>query len=136
MLMTSELVLFYKDDFCSVVFDPVNQSVITTRNGYPNDEKLKKSLNQSLACIQQYQCPNIISDIRQVKGTWTATNDWIANDWFPRAIKAGLKNIAYIYPPDVFGQFAIQDLIKKTPHYTSQVFKDPTDAKTWINSLA
>jgi hypothetical protein len=134
--MTSELVLFYQDDFCRVEYDPSNKIVITTRNGYPNDEKLKKSLNQSLACIQEFNCPNIISDTRKVKGTWTASNEWIANTWFPKAIQAGLKNIAFIYPPDIFGQFAIQDLIKKTPHYTSQIFKDLPEAKTWFKSLS
>jgi hypothetical protein len=133
--MTSELVLFYQDDFCRVEYDQANKVVISTRNGYPSDEKLKKSLNQSLACIQKYNCPNIISDTRKVKGTWTSANEWIAKDWFPRAIQAGLTNIAFIYPPDIFGQFALQDLIKKTPHYTSQVFKDMPSAEAWIKSI-
>lgn len=134
--MTSELVLFYQDDFCKVEYDPLGKIVTTTRNGYPNDEKLKKSLNQSLACIQEFKCLNIISDTRKVKGTWTASNEWIANIWFPKAIQAGLKNIAFIYPPDIFGQFAIQDLIKKTPHYTSQIFKDLPEAKAWLKNVS
>jgi hypothetical protein len=68
-LMTRELILFYKDDFCSVEYDQLHKAVITTRNGYPSDEKLKKSLNQSLACIQTYHCLNIISDTCKVKAT-------------------------------------------------------------------
>jgi len=124
-----------KDDFTELLIDKKNKILMSKRFGYPTEEKVKKSLENSLELIEKYSITKIITDLRQVKGTWTMATDWVAQNWFPRAIKAGLKYIAYIYPPDVFGQFSLKNLIKKSENYTLQVFKDLNKAYDWLISI-
>ena len=132
--MFPDLTLLYKDDFITIKYDKTNNCLVTARQGYPNVDAVKNSLNKTLGYIQQYKCNKIISDMRSIKGTWTASNEWIGKEWMPKAIAAGLKYVAYVYPPDVFGQFALQDLIKKNSQYSLQIFKDPQEARSWVLS--
>ncbi|SDJ97136.1 hypothetical protein SAMN05421823_101553 [Catalinimonas alkaloidigena] len=136
MSAVSTLTRFYADDFVTIQYDEAHQCIVTSRHGYPSDEKIKLSLNKSLELLKLKKSRKIISDMRGIKGTWTGSNAWIAQHWMPQAIEAGLRYVAYIYPPDVFSQFALQDLIKKNDHYTLQIFKSLEEAEAWMNEVA
>ncbi len=133
--MNSEFTLFYQDEFIDIYYHKAEKLIYTIRKGYPSEDKIKHSLNKTLELLQKEHFPKIISDMRAIKGTWTMTNSWIGSVWMPQAIAAGLKYVAYIYPPDVFSQFALQDLLRRNDQYTMQIFNNLEDAKKWLDSM-
>lgn len=133
--MNAEFTLFYQDEFIDIYYHKTEKYIYTLRKGYPSDEKIKLSLNKTLELLEKEHFTKIISDMRAIKGTWTMSNSWIGNVWMPKAIAAGLKNVAYIYPPDVFSQFALQDLVRRNDQYTMKLFNNPDEAQQWIQSV-
>lgn len=124
----------YKNEFSEFLIDNNSNILLVRRLGYLTDKKIKDSLERTLLEIKERKCTKIMSDMQEIKGTWTSTNDWIAKDWFPRALAEGMQFIAYVYSPDIFAKFALNDLVKKLQNGTMQIFKDFDEAYNWINN--
>ncbi|WP_338790010.1 hypothetical protein V9L05_05040 [Bernardetia sp. Wsw4-3y2] len=88
-------------------------------------EQLKKN-NTSL----------ILNDNRKITGAWDEANEWIANEWMPKAIEIGVRKFAHIISDDIFDQLSaefMQDNSKKVEgEFQMRLFDNLEEAEEWL----
>jgi hypothetical protein len=120
--------------FLSIEFDNQNKWVYNNWKGYQSYENVMAGANACIEIIQQYKCPCLLNDNRQVVGPWDHATDWIANDWTPRALKAGMKYFAHVVDKQTLAAMSAEEMHRKVGTvFEMKVFDNMEAAKAWLN---
>ena len=65
-----------------------------------------------LEALPMFRCSKVLNDNSNVVGIWTPSAAWVAEDWFPRMLIAGLKKFAWIYSPSAFSQISTNEVLR------------------------
>ena len=87
----------------------------------------------TLAFLRENSSSYMLNDNRHVVDSWSATNDWIAQNWMPQALVMGLKHFAHIVSPGIFGQASAAEMITRVgSQFEMRLFEDVEKAKAWL----
>lgn len=99
-------------------------------------DKVKQGALLGLEKIEEHKTPIFLNDNRELKGAWDGANDWIANEWIPKAIVAGLKKFAHIVPEDIYAQLSAEFMKDNTEEvkdtFQMMIFEDEEKAIAWL----
>lgn len=134
-----ELELISKKENGSSHYERAKKIVHYNFLGLVNIPLTKEIFNETMEFAKNNQIIGSFTDITTLKGTFTALNDYFATDYMPFMLKQGLKCSAIVLPPDIFTQFAANDLAKRSGKYEANVFelrnfKDLKEAYAWVES--
>lgn len=99
---------------------------------YPKEEDVKEGSYKILDAIEEYKVSQLLVSHQEIKGTWTNINEWVRTEWSPKAVQAGIQNIAIVYSEDVFAKFALNDMVKNANSDFLSIFGTLEDAKEWL----
>ena len=103
--------------------------------GYITVEQVIEGASFYLQKLRETPSPKLLNDNRQLVGSWTAANDWIAQEWEPHAITAGLKWFALVVSPGTFAQLSAEAMSQRLSlGIETRVFEDIDQAKKWLHS--
>lgn len=106
--------------------------------GYVTVDEVKKAANAGLDLFlkQNGACKKMLNSNEKLEGSWDEANDWIANDWMPRALGGGLKFFAHVVSPDVFAQMSSENMEQNFQEagFTMRTFGSTQDAIHWLKS--
>lgn len=97
-------------------------------------ETYKMVFNKALIFFQEHKAINLLSDIRNEGVVSPTTSRWVQEEILTKAYKSGLKKIAIIMDTDVFKEFYIENIRKKTTEETLQSFDSYENANAWLKS--
>jgi hypothetical protein len=125
--------------FYEASYDQSNDWVLSDWTGYVTTEEVKKAANAGLELFQSYggKCKKMLKSNEKLQGSWDEANEWIANDWMPRALGGGLKYFAHVVSPDIFAQMSAESLEQnfKEAGFTMRTFGSMADAQNWLRSM-
>lgn len=82
-------------------------------------------------------CPKLLNDHRDLTGDFSDANSWIEEVWTPLIITAGLRYIAQVLSPDIFGQLAIENLQMRIGDLLHiHLFDELDAAQHWLREQA
>ncbi len=108
---------------------------------YLSVAQVKEGALLGLEKIKEHQATKILNDNTGLEGTWDEANDWIAQEWMPKAIEAGLLQFAHVLAKDMFGQLAAEfmqdnaekiNAEKKQNEFQLCMFEDIESAEKWL----
>ncbi len=88
-----------------------------------------------LSLIKEKEQSKLLNDNRQLIGVWDEANDWLANEWMPQVIQAGLSKFAHIYSKDFYANLSaefLEDNAKKIGGFEIKLFDDEQKAVDWL----
>ena len=124
----------YDANNATLTFDDKNEILIGTWDGFISENDFIDILNKALLIIKERKARFWIADNRKLKVFTKAVQDYIASEWVPRALQAGVKKLAVITSENVFAkqsEKATLDKLKKTPDFIG-TFQSIEDAKEWF----
>ncbi len=86
----------------------------------------------------EHQFKKYLNDNRTVKGGWDVLNVYLANDWAPRMILAGVKYYATLNSPEIFAQLS-SELMEENVNeigLTMRNFSNPDEAVAWLKNCS
>jgi hypothetical protein len=102
-------------------------------NGFVSENDYKEGLNKMIDFYIEKKVSKWIANLSKMEAISPELQEWANNDWFPRALKAGVQYMAIIVPEDVFNQFAVENIMTKVGEaLTTHYFSNVDDAKKWI----
>ncbi len=87
---------FYGEKDCIVYWDEDNQWIYTDWKNQPSVTTVKTGCEEMLKLLVEKKAAKILNDNSNIIGSWSASSQWVAEDWFPRIIAAGLKKFAWV----------------------------------------
>jgi len=128
--------IYYNKKFLTIEYLEDIQAGIGNWNGFVSDNDYKEGLNKMIDFYKEKKVNKWIANLAKMEAISPEMQDWANNDWFPRALQAGVKYMAVVVSEDVFNQLAVDIIMTKvadllTTHYFSSV----DEAKEWIKQF-
>lgn len=88
-----------------------------------------------LKLLIQQECRFVLNDNRNVIGPWNSSAHWVAEDWFPRMINAGLVKFAWVQSKNLLSKFASrQTTALNKDSGAIRLFDNYEDATHWLET--
>lgn len=131
--MRKELTNSFDKVYLTIEFDAANRWIYNNWTGVLPTEKVIQGCQATIDFLRESPCPHMLNDNREVIGSWSAANDWIAQHWMPQVLRLGLKRFAHIVSPGIFGQASAAEMVTRVgTQFEMRLFQDIQLAKTWL----
>ncbi len=124
----------YEDEYIEIQYDSKNHWIYSNWQNYQKLHTVQNGCEKMLAFLKEKNCTKVLNDNRLVKGTWSFASDWVAKDWFPKMVEAGLNQFSWIYSPDVFSKFSTDKSTQNTDGGIIMTFNNVEEGKAWLKS--
>lgn len=118
--------------YFSSSYDEANGWVYNEWKGDVTAEEVIEAAKLSLEYLEHEDCTRILNDNSQLEGSWDEANEWIAQNWMPRALSFGLKKFAHVISPDIFGALSAEEMVTQVSDFEMRIFKDRAEAEAWL----
>ncbi|WP_316822681.1 ATP-binding protein [Pedobacter gandavensis] len=124
----------YEDDHLRISYNKLHHRLDAHWTGFTSKESVQHGAMVMLAMLRANECTKILSDNRNVLGTWSDASEWIGKVWFPMMEKAGLTHFAWTISKDLFCQFSAKKSAELAiGNVGIQFFTEIQSAEDWIN---
>ncbi|AYA36036.1 hypothetical protein D3Y59_02560 [Hymenobacter oligotrophus] len=121
--------------FLSIAWDEANGWLYNRWEGLLSKENVMKGGEQVLAAMQATGCSLLLNDNREVKGSWSQANDYIAHHWMPKAKALGLRRFAHILAPGLFAQQSVEEMLHRVEgRFEMRLFGSLEEATQWLQT--
>ncbi|WP_242927309.1 hypothetical protein [Pontibacter vulgaris] len=104
--------------------------------GRQNLDTVKKGGNNYLTMMKEQPCPKLLNSHKELIGPWDVANDWITTEWTPKAVSLGLRYMAQVLAPGVYGQMSFHQLHQRIGDLLEiKMFDTNEDAEQWLLNL-
>lgn len=104
-------VVLIAEPYGSVLFAPEVPCLIMQWHGFANSAEFRSLMDRGLALYgakaHQFEALGWLSDARRVGALRSDVQQWLKEDWNPRAATAGIRHVSFVVPETVFGQISV-----------------------------
>ena len=121
-------------DTYTIYFDEKKQHVVMEWNGYATSRQFREGTELMLNTLIQHKATKVLADIRSMKIIGMEDQQWLENDFLPRATRFGFKTLAIIQPKAYFNKVAVETVSYKVDKekLTINFFDDIEKAVDWL----
>jgi hypothetical protein len=121
----------------NIYFDKEINSVVMEWDGYATSKQFKQGTELMLNTLIQNNCSKVLADIKDMKIIAMEDQQWLNEEFLPRATMFGFKAIAIVKPNYYFNQVAIETISYKADKdkLTINFFDNIEDAKAWLSKV-
>jgi hypothetical protein len=128
--------LIYENKYGKAEYDSTTKTVRTQYIGISMVEPIIDYLRKVIQFSQKYPIRHGVTNLTQMKGTFTGAMDFIENEFYPKMINNGLLTYAMVISNDIFTKFAAEELTKRIGGKLDwRVFSDLEEAEKWTKSM-
>lgn len=126
--------IYLDETFVTIKWDAPVRCVHIEWRGFIQSDQIKLGLNKGLELLTQKGTDRWLADTRQLKVVKQEDQDWVQEDWFPRALAAGVTRMAYVIPESVLGQLAVKRVMSsvKEVNLETAYFDNLAEARLWF----
>jgi hypothetical protein len=133
----------YEEKYGVIEYDASVPCITASFNAFMSSEQFRSFLNKGLDFLIEKKKvhPRILWLADTSKHVVQPDSDtkWVAENWNPRALKAGIRHVAFVLPENVFGNASVKRYAdnndKSTDKMVVQMFGDQKSAKEWFKKL-
>ncbi|TGE18973.1 STAS/SEC14 domain-containing protein [Hymenobacter elongatus] len=119
--------------YLTIEYDAEKQVVYNNWVGYQTHAGIVAGANACLEILQENSCALLLNDNSLVVGPWDHAVEWIATDWTPRAIAAGLTHFAHVVSSESLAAMSAQAMHTSIGSYFHMhTFGDVAHAQEWL----
>lgn len=121
----------------NIYFDEAINAVVMEWNGYATSKQFKQGTELMLNMLIRHNCSKVLADIKDMKIIAMEDQQWLNEEFLPRATTFGFKAIAIIRPDFYFNKVAVESISYKADKekLTINFFDNMIEAKEWLSKL-
>jgi hypothetical protein len=128
--------IYINEEQVKVSWDEATQCIMSEWYGMVPTAKLRGTLEKILELCQQKATKRYLADISQLTVVTKDDEAWLGENWFPRAMAAGVKSFAFVIPKSALTRLSANEVIRKVPNTDKEMtqFSSLEEAKKWLRS--
>jgi len=130
--------IIYTDKISKIEYDAKSQNITYFEHGFANKNLLIAQFNSVLEFSNTNPVTSIITDFRQLQGSFKNIFSYLNEEFYPALKAKGLKCQAFIVSEDIINNYLTNELIsgllKKHQVYAAK-FSTTYAASKWISSI-
>jgi len=121
----------------NIYFDKEINAVVMEWDGYATSKQFKQGTELMLNLLIKNNCSKVLADIKDMKIIAMEDQQWLNEEFLPRATTFGFKAIAIVKPNYYFNQVAVETISYKVDKdkLTINFFDNIEDAKAWLSKV-
>jgi predicted lipoprotein len=121
---------------CSITFDASVPCIAVQWRGYATSAQMRFVLENIICLLDRHKAHRILGDDTLLPLVHSADQQWIINDWYPRAIAAGWRVSANKVPKNYFGQLTTNNVQAEVPGaVVIRPFEELEEARQWLKGF-
>ncbi len=121
---------------CSVAFDASVPCITVQWRGYATSAQMRFVLENIICLLDRHKAHRILGDDTLLPLVHSADQQWIIDDWYPRAIAAGWRVSANKVPQNYFGQLTTNSVQAEVPGVVViRPFEELDEARRWLRGF-
>jgi len=132
-----ELVLMKDLKACKIFFNEDLNAVQTCWYGLPSEGRdLYLILDALIDAMKEKRTGIVIADARNMQVISRDDQQWISENWYPRALAAGFSHEALVVSPYTFNELAVKRIVRTYDEKKVKTgyFKSMPSAYTWVKN--
>jgi hypothetical protein len=130
------MILIYENKYGKAEYETAKKTVRTQYVGISMVEPIIDYLQKVIQYSEIHPIRHGITNLTQMKGTFTGAMGFIEGEFYPKMINNGLRTYAMVISNDIFTKFAADELTKKIGGKLDwKVFSSLEEAEKWTNSM-
>jgi hypothetical protein len=123
-------------DVYHIFFDTDLNAVVMEWNGYATTAQFREGTELMLNTLIQHKCSKVLADIEDMTIIAQEDQQWLQDNFLPRAIKFGFKVIAITTPTSYFNKVAVESVSYKIDKekLTINFFDNVEKATQWLKN--
>lgn len=127
------LTQYYQETDVTVYWDSSNNWIYIDWRNQPSKQTVLNGCKEIHKLLISKNASCVLNDNRQITGTWVLASRWVAEEWFPQIIAAGLKKFAWIESRvSTLSVVSAKRSADKNPTGIIRLFKDESEAGKWL----
>jgi len=124
-------------DIYNIYFDEEINSVVMEWDGYATSKQFKQGTELMLNILIKNNCTKVLADIKDMKIIAMEDQQWLNEEFLPRATSFGFKTIAIVKPDFYFNKVAVETISYKVDkdNLTINFFDNIGEAKAWLSKV-
>ena len=121
----------------NIYFDKDINAVVMEWDGYATSKQFKQGTELMLNILIKNNCSKVLADIKDMKIIAMEDQQWLTEEFLPRATKFGFKSIAIVKPDYYFNKVAVETISYKVDKgkLTINFFDNTDEAKEWLSKI-
>ena len=121
----------------NIYFDKDLDCVVMEWDGYATSKQFKQGTELMLNTLIQNNCSKVLADIKDMKIIAMEDQQWLNEEFLPRATTFEFKAIAIVKPNYYFNQVAVETISYKVDKdkLTINFFDNIEEAKAWLSKV-
>ena len=121
----------------NIYFDKEINAVVMEWDGYATSKQFKQGTELMLNILIKNNCSKVLADIKDMKIIAMEDQQWLTEEFLPRATKFGFKSIAIVKPDYYFNKVAVETISYKVDKgkLTINFFDNTDEAKEWLSKI-
>lgn len=128
--------IYYNERWLTIHWDDSIQCVWMEWKSYAEGEEFRSALDAGISLIRQKRANRWLADLRRLGPVRQVDQQWTNDDWFPRAIAAGVRFMALVSPTASVSRLSVKQIMNKVRdiELVTCNFDELEPARAWLNS--
>lgn len=111
-------------------------ALVNTWTGFLKGEEYRALMNQAVEMLQRHGISKVLADVSQLRPLVPEDMSWTTEDWAPRAVAAGMREMAVVLPRNVFAQLSVTRVVENLgdERIVTAQFDDVRNALAWLEA--
>jgi hypothetical protein len=133
----SSMIHFFNERYLTIFWDAEINAVRMEWKEFVDGPSFRTGLDAGLALIVEKRSGKWLADLRRLGPVTLEDQRWSNEEWFPRAIGAGLRYMALVSPRKVVAQMSVRTIMSKVMdrNLTTAHFDDIEEARNWLRNV-
>ncbi|MCF7758552.1 hypothetical protein KQ941_29435 [Paenibacillus xylanexedens] len=128
--------IFYDSTQATVSWNEDNKVVVLQWKSFARGEQYRTPLNKLLELAVQKRSNKALYDSRHLAVISPDDQEWVAQEWYPRSLEAGLKYSALLVPHKAIAKSSANRMLSGMDiSNPSQEFHDLDEAFQWLATV-
>ena len=119
-----------------MTWNPALNCLHTEWKAFANSAQYRAALLTAAQALEANRLTTYLSDARQFRLLVHEDQEWFANVWIPRAVRAGLRRVAFVTAHAGLGKVTIEDVVarERNQRLKMQTFESMGTAQRWLTA--
>lgn len=130
--------IYYDERWLTIHWDESTQAVWMEWKEYAEGEEFRSALDAGISLVRRKRTSRWLADLRRLGPVRQVDQQWANEDWFPRAIAAGVRFMALVSPTASVSRLSVKQIMSKVRdiELVTNNFADLAQARTWLRTLS
>ena len=128
--------IYFDEPYLAIHWDATTRCVVMEWKRFARSKDFRLGLEKGLELVKKKATGKWLADMRNMGVLSQADQNWSNEDWFPRALAAGINRMALIVPSSTLSKMAVDAIMSKVEgtDLETAYFDDVEKAKKWLRS--